>query len=148
MIQTGTNSKPVMAKSSMSSGPLLVPNPKARFFELVREESRPTCLNPYLLSPPPQHFSANAVCPCRTDRTNAVGRCTQVPRRPRQHWTRIQTVSSATSSSRSAGIQFPASRWCARGFRCPVRICHNEIRRSAWPQGSRTRKNLKSHLLA
>jgi hypothetical protein len=122
------------------------PIPKARLFDYVRHLQRPTCLNPNLLSTPLQQFSANAAYPCRTARTNAVGLCRQAPQRSRQHWTRTQTVSSATSSSRSAGIQFPASRWYARGFRCPGRICHNEIRRSAWPQRSQLPKNLKLHL--
>ena len=133
-----------MTKTSKATSPCWFPIPKARFFDLVREEFRPTCLNPCFLSTALQQFSANAACRCRTGRTNAVGRCTQVPRRSLQHWTRKLTVSSATSSSRSADIQFPARRWCARGFRCPGRICHNEIRRSAWHQGSRAPKNLKS----
>ncbi len=37
-----------MTKASKPSGHLFVPNPKARFFDFVREELRPTRLNPYL----------------------------------------------------------------------------------------------------
>ena len=130
----------------LASLPVKLP-PKGRLLEEVRLEKRvitPCAVKKATSQPAFQPFSANAPCRCRTGHTNSAGRCTQVPRRSRQHWTRTQTTSSATLSSRSADIQFPATRWNARGFRCPGRICRNEIRRSAWHQATKARNNLKS----
>ena len=138
------NPKLMLTKASKPSGPLpcSFPIPRRGFsISFVRSfvhtfESIPR--------PPHQQFSANAACRCRKARTNAVDHCRPVPRRSPQRSTRTRTAFSATSSSRSADIRSPATPWCARGFRCPARICHNEIHRSAWPQGSRARQNLKS----
>src|SRR5438552_11971724 len=76
--------------------------------------------------------NANAACPCRTNRRNAVGRCRPVPPSCRLRSRRTRKAFCLTSSSRSAGRRRLPNGSSGRVFRCPCRTSGNEIRKSAW----------------
>ena len=75
----------------------------------------------------------------RTRRCNHVPhRCSWLGRFRPHPLPRRWRTSCPACWSRNADISFRASWKSARGFRYRGRICHNEIRRSAWMNHSRT----------